>query len=105
VINKHHVLGELNRHIGAAKGVSAEALARALGVPERRIRMLVSELREEGVAICAHPETGYYIAETPEEIERCCEFLRARALHSLTLESRLRRIPLPELLGQLRLKT
>jgi biotin operon repressor len=90
-------------HQGAAHGASAEALARALDTPERRVRMLVTEAREEGVAIAATPEHGYFIAVLPDEIDLCCKFLRARALKSLLLESRLRNIPLPELLGQMRL--
>ncbi len=102
---KDLILAELQRHIGAANGITAEALSHVIDAPERRLRQLVSELREEGVAICARPETGYFIAATPEELEECCAFLRSRAMHSLMLESRLRKIPLPDLLGQLRIRT
>jgi len=104
-MNKHDVQSLLYRHVGASNGVSASAIARALDMSERRVRTLVSELREEGVAVCGHPKTGYFIALTPWELEETCAFLRRRALHSLTLESKLRKVPLPELLGQLRLKT
>ena len=83
----------------------AEALAALLCVTERQLRALISEAREQGVAICATPETGYYIATEPDEIERCCAFLRSRAMHSLRLEAQLRRIPLPDLIGQLHLPT
>ncbi len=92
-------------HTGRASGITAEQLARQLGCTKRRVRKLVSALRLEGRAICGTPEDGYYIAATPEELEETCAFLRARALHSLTLESKLRHVPLPELIGQLRLKT
>ncbi len=95
----------LARHVGAAKGIRAEALAAELGVTERKLRDLVSELREEGLAVCGHPSTGYYIAQTAEELEDTCRFLRSRAMHSLVLEARLRKIPLPDLLGQLHLRT
>lgn len=95
----------LSRHIGAENGVAAEMLAHELGIEARGIRTLVSALREEGVAVCGHPKTGYYIAATAEELERTCQFLRSRAMHSLVLESKLRHVPLPELLGQMRLKT
>ena len=37
--------------------------------------------------------------------ERSCMFLRKRALHSLGLEAKLRKISLPALLGQLNLNT
>lgn len=93
------------RHAGKAAGISAEALARELHITERMVRALVSEAREQGLAISATPETGYYIAQTPEELLESCEFLRSRAMHSLRMEAQLRRIPLPDLLGQLHLKT
>jgi biotin operon repressor len=102
---KQTLIAELQRHIGAARGISVEALAHVLDVNERQVRHLVSESREEGVAICAHPQHGYFIAETAEELEDCCAFLRGRALHSLRLEARLRKISLVDLLGQLRLQT
>lgn len=103
--NKHQLLSVLARHQGAARGASVEALARAVDCHPRVIRHLVTELREDGVAICGHPRTGYFVAETPDELRRTCEFLRARAMRSLTLEAQLRRIPLPDLIGQLHLPT
>lgn len=92
-------------HAGKASGIGAELLAQRLGITERLLRALVSQAREEGVAISATPETGYYIAQTAEEVEESCDFLRSRAMHSLRMEAQLRRIPLPDLLGQLRLNT
>ncbi len=102
---RHDLQRVLATHIGKDKGVTAEALARALDIPARMVRHLVTELREEGVAVCGHPSNGYFIAETPEELNATCKFLRGRAMKSLELESRLRKIPLPDLLGQLHLKT
>jgi biotin operon repressor len=93
------------RHAGKAHGISADALARSLDIGERMLRALVSQAREAGVAISATPETGYYIAENAEELAASCEFLRSRAMHSLRMEAQLRRIPLPDLLGQLHLPT
>ena len=95
----------LAEHIGAAQGISAEALAAHLDIPPRRLRALVSIARELGTAICGHPATGYYIAATAAELEETCRFLRARAMHSLRIEAQLRRIPLPDLLGQLHIPT
>lgn len=93
------------RHMGRRRGISATALAAKLAITERTLRHLISDAREEGVAIVGTPETGYYIARTAGELEECCRFLRARAMHSLAIEARLRRIALPELLGQLRVGT
>jgi hypothetical protein len=111
-ITRDLVLAALARHVGRDKGVRIQELVyeitgetlRSEGA-ERKVRELVSELRESGVAICAYPGDGYYIAGSAEELEQCCAFLRSRAMHSLVLESRLRKITLPELLGQLRLET
>jgi len=92
-------------HTGQAKGVGADLLAARVCTSERTLRQLVTELREDGVAIVGTPTTGYYIAETAAELERCCAFLRSRAMHSLHIEAQLRRVPLADLVGQLNLPT
>lgn len=102
-MNATQVLNALARHQGREAGISAQALAAELGVPPRILRKAISALREEGVAICGQPHTGYYMAATPEELQASCAFLEHRALHSLRLLSRMKKVSLPELLGQLRL--
>jgi biotin operon repressor len=103
---KTAVLNALNAgHHGAASGITAKALAEIAGVTARDVRHQVTALREEGIAICGHPKTGYFIAANAEELEITVEYLKARALHSLHLVSRLTKIPLPDLVGQLKLKT
>lgn len=103
--HRHIVLAVLSRHIGAANGISMRGLEQQLDMVPRSIRSHISNLREDGHAVCGTPADGYFIAETPEELQATCEFLRARAMHSLVLESKLRKIPLPDLLGQLHLQT
>ena len=95
----------LEAHIGRDRGMTAKAIAEALRVPERAVREFVTELRLEGIAVCGTPGDGYFIAATVDELEETCAFLRSRAMHSLVLESKLRHVPLPDLIGQLRLKT
>lgn len=95
----------LDRHIGRERGITAAAIAARLDCPERTVRELVTELRTDGVAVCGHPADGYFIAATREELEETCAFLRARAMHSLVLEAKLRGMPLADLVGQLRLPT
>jgi biotin operon repressor len=102
---KTAVLVVLQAHQGRGRGIKAKDLARTAGVTEREVRHQVSALREDGVAVCGHPTEGYYIAASAEELEATCEYLRTRAMHSLRIEARLRRISLPDLLGQLHLKT
>lgn len=75
---------------GKANGQDVKSLALAVGTTERAIRTLVDELIEEGVPVCAHPSTGYYIAETKEEVEATCKHLHGRAVHTLGKISKLR---------------
>ncbi|MCW5657405.1 MAG: hypothetical protein KIT60_06860 [Burkholderiaceae bacterium] len=97
------LLNVMARHQGRERGIHAVDLARLCQIPERALRTLISALREEGIAICATPETGYYLAVTPEELQESCRFLHERAMKSLVLASRMQKISLPELLGQLKL--
>lgn len=90
-------------HTGRDRGIRADDLAKKLGICTRELRLHVSALRDEGVAIVATPATGYFIARTADELEECCAFLRNRALHSLRIEAKLRKVSLPELLGQMRI--
>jgi len=103
--HKSRVLTVLQFHIGRGYGISVKQLAQQTGLPPRTLRTRISELRDDGVAICGTPRDGYYVAKTAEELEDTCTFLHNRALHSLGLEAKLRRIPLTDLLGQLHLPT
>lgn len=101
----HQLLTVLSSHIGREKGITARQLAALLGIDERKVRTLIVEARTSGHGICGTPRDGYYIAGNAEEMEETCRFLRARAMCSLVQESILRKIPLVDLLGQLRLPT
>jgi transposase len=102
---KHDLMAAMVQHCGEGNGISVDELAKRLDVHERRVRHLVTECRTDGIAICGHPATGYFVAKTPEELERSIEFLKDRALHSLKLASTLSNRPLADLIGQLHLKT
>ena len=91
-------------HVGKARGVSAETLAGWLYVPARAVRTMITDLRRMGLPVCGLPNTGYYIAETQEELEDTCKFLRSRAMHSLNLEACLRKMSTHYLVGQLELE-
>lgn len=102
---KHDLMAVMVQHSGKTRGISAKDLAWLLQVAERRIRHLVTECREDGIAICGHPATGYYVAQNSEELQETLNFLKERALHSLKLASTLSKLPLGDLIGQLHLKT
>lgn len=98
------LLNVLSKHQGAERGISARYLAVYCGVNLRTLRKLISQARyEHGVAICGHPSTGYFMAQTPAELDMCCAFLRHRALHSLQLLARMTNTSMPDLIGQLKL--
>lgn len=82
----------LYRHLkrGQINGQSASSLAFLVGTEERAIRTLVDDLIGAGIPVCAHPKTGYYIAETAAEVEGVCQWLHGRAVHSLGKISKLR---------------
>lgn len=75
---------------GAGNGQSAETLAFVLGINPRQLRKQVDALIEEGVCVCAHPDTGYFIAEDWAEVDTTYEFLRRRGLCSLHKAAALR---------------
>jgi len=73
----------------------------------RDLRFAVARLRRLGWPICSscsRRRPGYYLARHGEELERFCQRLTARGLKSLSQAAALRRLGLPELLGQLALE-
>jgi hypothetical protein len=111
-ITPAQVLTALSHHIGKANGIHVGPLVmRITGLAqrnepvERRVRQIVAELRMDGNHICAHPASGYFMAESAEELNDTCEFLYERAMTSLNQISRMKQISMPDLRGQLHLPT
>ena len=110
-ITRDALLVALRAHIGRSRGVTVTALAREmLGIEptrgdERVVRRLVVELRLEGHHVCAHPANGYYLAESPDELDDTIAFLRDRAISSLQQIAAMKRVSVPDLWGQLHLPT
>jgi len=101
----------LERHTGEQGGITAARLVAEITgslspspSAERKLRDIIAHLRHDGLPVCGHPVTGYYLAESSEELELTCRFLRKRALHSLVQEAQLRKLALPDLLGQIALE-
>lgn len=113
---KARLLAELTRHIGRPRAIGmGELHEKVLGRPAghkingtRRLRKLITELREDGVAICSTAETdggGYYLASPGgSEFERYCAGLRAAGLRKLALEARIRKRTLPGILSEIQLE-
>lgn len=103
------VLDVLGDHAGAANGITARDLVRKVcglstAAGERRLRSVIEQLRLAGHSIAATPSEGYFIARTDAELDATCEFLYARAMTSLAQVAAMRRVALPDLRGQLRLR-
>lgn len=104
-IGRHDLLAAMRNHHGAGNGISAEQLARELHCTARHVRVLVTELRMDGEHICGTPAEGYFMAESPEDLISTCDFLKGRALKSLLLASRMTKVSIPDLFGQMKLPT
>jgi hypothetical protein len=113
-IYKVEILTVLSRHIGKERAIGmAELHEEAFGEPwenrindTRKLRKIVTLLRKDGVAICSDSSNqggGYYLASAGSELEHYLGNLRRRALTVLFMESKIRRIGLPELLGQMQM--
>jgi biotin operon repressor len=88
-------------HVGHQYGIGCEALAKQVGCTEREVRHAVAALREDGIGVCGHPSTGYFMAATDAELNQTIDFHIKRAMHSLRQAARLKKIALPVLVGQL----
>lgn len=108
-ITTDSVLAALVKHIGRANGIQIETLVweachrEPTASRQRQTREIVAHLRQRGHHICAHPNDGYYIAGTADELDQTCEFLYSRAMKSLTQIAAMKRAAVPDLRGQLNL--
>lgn len=100
---KDDLITAMANHIGQARAIPSKQLAERLEIGDRRLRTLITECRMECIAICGHPSSGYYMAETEADLKDTLAFLKSRAMTSLTQMSRLSGKPLAELAGQLML--
>lgn len=113
---KAKVLGVLINHIGRVNAISMRELYREVFGKEiserglisdtRVLRALITKLRDEGTAICSSVSKnggGYYLAAAGGELADFCSRMHNRALKILTIESKIRKMKLRILLGQMRL--
>ncbi len=108
MVSEGRVFGQLmHKHRGRSRGVTMRQLAAEINggeqspALEREIRRLVVDMRKKGIPVCACPSQGYYLAQNDEEVEEVCRHLHQRAMTSLQQIAALRRIALPDLIGQL----
>ncbi len=106
---------ELTSHIGSANAIGmAELYETVYGRTwrhrindTRQLRKLITDMRREGVAICSVSDPaggGYYLAAAGSELKDYLRRSKVRALKILARVSRIQKVSLPELLGQMRLE-
>lgn len=111
-ILKLRILEELTKHVGRTRALGMGELYRivfgkgwANRINDTRdLRILIRELRRKGQPICStsgRQGGGYYLASAGSELNDYCTRLRVRALKILNQEARIRRISLPDLVGQI----
>lgn len=112
--NRNRLKSAMFDHVGEANAISMTALYETVfNRPwndrindTRALRHLITALREDGVPICSTSSKdggGYYIAAAGSEF---IDFLRKterRALLILMRNARMKKVSLPEYLGQLKL--
>ena len=59
--------------------LTKKALAEKLGTNTREVELLIQAARLEGAPILSGPD-GYWISRDPQEIRKCAERLRERAI-------------------------
>jgi hypothetical protein len=117
--NKLKVLSVLQNHVGEMNAISMTALYEAVFSrpwnnqvnDTRPLRKLVTLMRDDGVAICSVLSKeigrggGYYIANSSFEQEKYLQRLKSKALKELRRYAKIKKITLPNFLGQLKMET
>ena len=108
------LLATLTGHIGEPNAIGMASLFEAVyGRPwdnkindTRALRHLVTGLRTEGIPICSVSSQdggGYYLAAAGSELANYLRRSERRALKILSRNARIKKISLPNYLGQLRM--
>lgn len=111
---KTKLLMLLTQHVGEANSIGMGQLYEQVFEKKwlhrqndtRLLRILISDLRREGVSICSSYSSvngGYWLAAAGNELAKYCRKIRGRAIGLLGMEAAIRKISLPELVGQLQL--
>lgn len=76
--------------VGKENAVTRANLAAKLGMPDRAVRKMIAEARDQGAVILnAQDGKGYYLSEDPVDIRRQYNTNRARAMSILRQQKHL----------------
>lgn len=98
---------EIQHHPGQHTAIRLSSLVEITGIPERAVRSALKNLVEVYGMLVGSTSTnppGYFLIQTPEELEDVCRRYNGYGLSMLRRSSRLRGIALSELFGQLQLQ-
>jgi len=108
------ILAALTGHIGEPNAIGmGELYEQVFGEPwknrindTRALRKAITDLREEGVPVCSVATSyggGYYLAAAGSELTEYMRRNERLALKKLMRNARMKKISLPDYLGQMRL--
>ena len=111
---KARLLGEMTRHIGRHKAVRMTELFETVFDQAwgdkindtRKLRKLITIARNEGCPICSKSSKsggGYYLAVASSELIEYLRDQEHRALKILSRVARIKKLSLPDYLGQIRM--
>lgn len=69
----------------------------------RPLRTLITDMRKEGMPVLSN-QNGYWLAASSTELNDYCDRRSRRAIKELSRISRMKKVSLPEYLGQLQLE-
>ncbi len=101
------VMKILRKHRGRQSAVKVDRIVQLTGINERQVRDIVRHLIHEHrapVGSSTQKPYGYYWIVSGEEAEATVKALERRGISVLTRAADIKRITLPELLGQLKLE-
>ena len=66
-------------HTGAENGTTLRELVAATGLNERLVRLKIQQERKAGKLILSNNKDGYYLPESPEDVQRFARSMSRRA--------------------------
>ncbi len=102
----------LSEHIGKENAVGMDVLHEKIFDEKvshkindtKKTRQLITALRGQGRAIGSNSASnggGYYLPRAGSELNDYCNRIHRKALRALAMEAKIRKVSLPELIGQM----
>lgn len=111
---RNRLLAALTSHIGETNAIGMAELYEAVFErpwdnrinDTRNLRKLITVMREDGLPICSVSSSdggGYYLASAMSELTQYLRKAEIRALKILSRNAKIKKVSLPEYLGQMKL--